>query len=384
MTLRRAAVCAGVLALLLQPDRACARGRAARRSADSRGAAGCEHDGFDGALTSAVRLVRAQDHRGALPCLEAAHAERKDNLMAALYLGEALLRTGSLPRAASVLQHVLALDARSLMARLLLATVHQQAGQKLEAAEEFGRALDIDPTNVAALVNSGTSLRDLGRETEALARFESAVRVSPSTPEGHYNTADILLQKGKHRKALHYARAAAALRPSFSQAFVLMVLANEALRDFAAGVAASEEGLRHSPRDFSLRYQHARMLRAVAQFVAAEDAFRLCIAAGASLGRGGGEATSSGAGALQGASATYIAYAHNEYGHLLTQIGRGKEATEQFRQAVAVDPSFAQGWVNVGGDTSLHESISAYRSALRLHPSLIEAWINLGQVGPSL
>ncbi len=378
----RAAVCAGVLALLLQPDRACARRRAARRGAGPHGAAGCEHDGFDGALTSAVRLVRAQDHRGALPCLEAAHAERKDNLMAALYLGEALLRTGSLPRAASILQHVLALDSRSLMARLLLATVHQQAGQKLEAAEEFGRALDIDPANVAALVNSGTSLRDLGLETEALARFESAVRVSPSTPEGFYNAADILLQKGKHQKALRYARAAAALRPSFSQAFVLVVLASEALRDFAAGVAASEEGLRHSPRDFSLRYQHARMLRAAAQFVAAEDAFRLCI--GTTLGRKKQKKTGSGAVALQGASATYIAYAHNEYGHLLTQIGRGKEATEQFRQAVAVDPSFAQGWVNVAGDASLDESISAYHSALRLHPSLIEAWINLGQVGPSL
>jgi Tfp pilus assembly protein PilF len=102
--------------------------------------------------------------------------------MAALYLGEALLRTRSLARAASVLQHVLALDARSLMARLLLATVRQQAGQKLEAAEEFTRALDIDPANVAALVNSGTTLRELGKETEALARFESAVRVSPSTP----------------------------------------------------------------------------------------------------------------------------------------------------------------------------------------------------------
>ena len=168
--------------LLLQQDRACARGRAARRDADPPPAAGCDQNGFDAAMAKAVRLVRSQDHRGALPCLEAAHAERQDNLMAALYLGEALLRTRSLARAASVLQHVLALDARSLMARLLLATVRQQAGQKLEAAEEFTRALDIDPANVAALVNSGTTLRELGKETEALARFESAVRVSPSTP----------------------------------------------------------------------------------------------------------------------------------------------------------------------------------------------------------
>ncbi len=171
-----------MLGVLLIQKEVCARGKAARRGADPLPAAGCDQNGFDAAMAKAVRLARNQDHSSALPCLEAAHAERRDNLMAALYLGEALLRTRSLARAVSVLQHVLALDARSLMARLLLATVRQQAGQKLEAAEEFTRALDIDPANVAALVNSGTTLRDLGRETEALARFESAVRVSPSTP----------------------------------------------------------------------------------------------------------------------------------------------------------------------------------------------------------
>jgi protein O-GlcNAc transferase len=123
------------------------------------------------------------------------------------------------------------------------------------------------------------------------------------------------------------------------------------------------------------------MLRADAQFAAAEDAFRLCtgaraVAAGAAVEGGqGGDSH-----ALQGASPTYVAYAHNEYGHLLTQIGRGKEAARQWRAAVAVDPQFAQGWVNVAGDADLDESIHAYRNALRLQPSLIEAWINLAQV----
>ena len=123
------------------------------------------------------------------------------------------------------------------------------------------------------------------------------------------------------------------------------------------------------------------MLRADAQFAAAEDAFRLCtgaraVAAGAAMEGGqGGDPH-----ALQGASPTYIAYAHNEYGHLLTQVGRGKEAARQWRQAVAVHPQFAQGWVNVAGEAGLDESIDAYRNALRLQPSLIEAWINLAQV----
>jgi hypothetical protein len=71
--------------------------------------------------------------------------------------------------------------------------------------------------------------------------YTRALTFQNCSPEGHYNAADILLQNGEHEKALRYARAAAALRPSFSQAFVLIVLANEALRDVAAGLAASEE-----------------------------------------------------------------------------------------------------------------------------------------------
>jgi len=57
------------------------------------------------------------------------------------------------------------------------------------------------------------------------------------------------------------------------------------------------------------------MLRATSQFTPAETAFQLCISA---KSRG-----------FDGANPTYIAYAHNEYGHMLTLLGRGGEATAQ-------------------------------------------------------
>jgi hypothetical protein len=52
--------------------------------------------------------------------------------------------------------------------------------------------------------------------------------------------------------------------------------------------------------------QRARMLRATAQFAEAEAAFRACTSA---KSRG-----------FEGATPTYIAYAHNEFGHLLAQV----------------------------------------------------------------
>ena len=271
-------------------------------------------------MSNAVRLVRAQEHAAALPCLESAHAARKNNVMAALYLGEALLRTGDLGRAASTLAHVLALDARNVMARLLLATTWQQAGRPEQAVEEFRKVMQLDPANVAALVNSGTTLRALGREAEALEAFQGAARVSPATPEAHYNAADVLLHRGAASKALDYARTAARLRPSFAQAHVLKVLAHEHLQQLRAAHRAAEEGLAVAPTHYSLLYQRARMLRATWRLGAAEDAFRVCIGSAA---RG-----------YEGATPTYIAYAYNELGHMLSTLGRAEEAAGGEQSAV--------------------------------------------------
>jgi tetratricopeptide (TPR) repeat protein len=328
---------------------------------------GCEQRGFDAAMSRAVRLVRAQDHRSALPCLEVAHAERRDNVMAALYLGEALLRTGELERAASALEHVLVLDAGNVMAHLLLATLWQQTGKPEVAVEEFRRVIQLDPSNVAALVNSGTTLRALGREDEALQAFEGAVRVSPATPEAHYNAADVLLQRGAVKKALRFARTAANLRPAFPQAHVLKILAHEHMQQYQAAHKAAEDGLASNPTHYSLMYQLARTLRATAQFEAAEATFRTCTGA---LSR-----------SFDGVTPAYVAYAYNELGHMLTTLGREEEAAAQWRGSVEVDPTFARGWVNLAGGAGLEGSLDAYQRALALEPSLVEAWINIGQVG---
>ena len=101
----------------------------------------------------------------------------------------------------------------------------------------------------------------------------------------------------------------------------------------AGALAASERGLEHAPQAFSLHYQRARMLRALARFDAAESAFAACVGAAARR--------------WEGATPTHVAYAHNEYGHMLAALGRQAEATAQWERSVAVDPAFAQGWVNV-------------------------------------
>ena len=75
-----------------------------------------------------------------------------------------------------------------------------------------------------------------------------------------------------------------------------------------------------APSHYSLLYQRARMLRATSRFGAAEDAFRVCMGSAA---RG-----------YEGATPTYIAYAYNELGHMLSMIGRAEEAAGAEQSAI--------------------------------------------------
>ena len=61
--------------------------------------------------------------------------------------------------------------------------------------------------------------------------------------------------------------------------------------------------------------------------------------------------------------------------------GLGRAGSALWQRSVEVDPTFAQGWVNVAsGEHGLNQSLSLYRRALQLQPGLVEAWINIGQV----
>jgi tetratricopeptide (TPR) repeat protein len=76
--------------------------------------------------------------------------------------------------------------------------------------------------------------------------------------------------------------------------------------------------------------------------------------------------------------------AYNNWGSLLKEQGKLKEAKDLFQKAIALDPTFAMGHLNLGmtlkamGD--LAGAIAHYQRAIKLNPTYADAYQNLGVV----
>jgi tetratricopeptide (TPR) repeat protein len=72
----------------------------------------------------------------------------------------------------------------------------------------------------------------------------------------------------------------------------------------------------------------------------------------------------------------------NERGVVLHQMGRGEDAQESYRKAIAAEPEYALSYNNLGvalANQDKHdEAVDAFRDALRRRPDLLQARLNLG------
>ncbi len=260
------------------------------------------------------------------------------------------------------------LDPQTTTGWLLLGSAKSRLGDNDGALIAYNAALGIDKENIAALVNGGTCLRDLGQLEAALSRLLRACKLAPNVPEAMYNVGDIHLALEQFDAAENAASVAINLSPSMSAAHVLKVVALEGALRYDEGLRAAERGLSQNPSHFGLQYERARMLRLVGKLADAEAVFKKCT-------------SPSFYHHSEGVRPSSVAYAHNEYAALLSQLGRNEDARKHWRKSVEVDPTFAQGWVNAAShEDGLEHSLAMYQRAVALSPGLVEGWINIGQV----
>ncbi len=260
------------------------------------------------------------------------------------------------------------LDPQKITGWLLLGSARSRVGDNQGALAAYNAALAIDNGNIAALVNGGTCLRDLGQPEAALSRLLQASRLAPHVPEAIYNVGDIYLALERFGAAENAASAAIKLSPSMSAAHVLRIISLEGALQYDEALRAAQLGVFQNPSHYGLHYERARMLRLVGKLADAEAAFKKCT-------------SPSFYHKAEGVRSSSVAYAHNEYAALLSQLGRNEDARKHWRRTVEVDPSFAQGWVNAAShEDGLEQSLAMYQRAAALSPGLAEAWINIGQV----
>ena len=253
-------------------------------------------------------------------------AATRDNIMARISLGNALLQAGQINEAMEQYREVLRLDPNQAHANLDLGVALAMTGQLQEATNCFARALRNRPDWSGTHLNLGRALFELGDFSGALTHYAEAVRLDSNAVVAFTSLAGDLSARGKSDEAMRYYL----------------------------------EALRFNPVDAEAHYhlglewlQRGRIDEAIGQF---QEVIRL---------------------------KPDYADAHNNLGIALGRKDQTGEAISQYREAIRLKPDYAEAHNNLGtalgriGETA--EAISQFQEAIRLKPDYAEAHNNLAR-----
>jgi tetratricopeptide (TPR) repeat protein len=204
------------------------------------------------------------------------------------------------------------------------ATACLRAGLTEPAAEILREVLLEEPDHFDANRLLGAVCQSLGELGESVVALRRAIRVQGDHAEAHNELAISLLRQNRFDAAIAALQQALALKPDFS-------LARDNL---------------HVAFTLKLRSPQATPPVAPSPQLAQQAA------------------------------------AHNQQGLTLLERGQFAAAIAAFRQAVLLQPDWAETWCNLGsalrGQGDLHEAIDCYWRALEICPDLPELYNNLG------
>ncbi len=103
-----------------------------------------------------------------------------------------------------------------------MAAVYAALGRPEDAIAEFRAAAKANPFGAAAFANLGVMLFSRGRMQEALAADESAIALDANKPAPHYNKGVVLLETGDTRGARDEFEEALRLNPNYAEAHAML------------------------------------------------------------------------------------------------------------------------------------------------------------------
>ncbi|MFO1184255.1 MAG: tetratricopeptide repeat protein [Bauldia sp.] len=312
-------------------------------------------------LALALQQTRRPDE--ALAAYDAALKLRPDFPVAALNRAVLLLQRGRPAEALAACDRLLARHPALAEAHYNRGLVLQSIGRRPEALAALDSALRHNPAFIAAAFNRGVVLQGLKRLDEALAAFDAVLVQQPDSTEALLNRGEVLRRLKRFDDALACFDRAIELQPNFAEAdfnraFTLRELnrlddALEALNRLLSLHPDHVEGLINRGALFK---QMKRLPEALADYDRAV--------------------------ALRPQSPD----AHYGRGFVLAQMERPAEALTEFDAAIAADPTralstSAMSQYDRGGVLAIlgryDESEQAYRDALRLDPDFAEAHFGL-------
>ncbi len=314
-----------------------------------------------------LRLPSSHPHSNPLPPTGEGVVLAKSRRKAA---GEGVVGAGSVNHQPSTINHFPTLAVASLViVAALSACTWKQVGYW---HDDFGlcrHAIRYTEGNYMAYGALGMALADERKYDQAIGQYQLALKYAPSWSVGYDYLGAALAETGKYAQAESAYKTSLRLMPSSPKTLdgLGIVLAKQNKLDGA--VSAFQESIRLDPQ---LPGAYANLGKAYIAQGKLDEAQRAY-----------SDGLTACQGSVSGSSKEYAAL-HNGMGTALAYMGKLDEAAQEQRQAVQVNPKFAQAYADLGrllglqGKTS--EAAAAYTEAIRLQPNDAVAHNGLGDV----
>lgn len=236
-----------------------------------------------------------------------------------------LYQNGQVPLAEVQAKALLARYPKSLAVLNLLGMCQQVQGKLREAADSFRKMLVLDPRIAEIHFNLGAINTQLNDVKAAISGYRKALQLKPDLTVAHFNLGALLQQQNLWQEASKHYQQAVAQQPGFYEAWANL----------------------------------GTVLQLVGDLSGAEACYRKALALNAD------------------------ARGHFNLGTVLYGQGLHSAAIEAFREALRLDPHFADAWNDLGetwrdqGD--MEEAVRCYREALKADAQHARANYNLGE-----
>ena len=163
------------------------------------------------------------DHAGeALPYLEQAHAQGREEAVRNLLLGIAQAATSGVTAAEPSLQRAIELDPSIALSHNLLGFCYFQVGDYAQAAKSYKSASDLSPQTSRFAYDTALALERQNQVPEAIPYAERAVKLDPSSAMDHYLLGKLYGDSERKQEAIRELQTAIQLNPALDYPYYVL------------------------------------------------------------------------------------------------------------------------------------------------------------------
>lgn len=222
-----------------------------------------------------------------------------------------------------------------------------------KALVEYEKARLLKPESARITHSLGRAHQALGESEMAEKLYKEAISYNPKYIKVHQSLGELYLEEGNEEKAMKYLREAAEISPNNSSRQVNLGKLYAKNNLFEETDTAFRHAIKSDPKNADLQTQIGEIYLDHGKPEKAADAFRSSLGLNENV------------------------HVYNRLGIALRRKGRYKEAVEEYRKALMIEPDNDVVYYNLGRalmeDRQRGAALEAFKKALNLNPDFQEA-----------